>query len=59
MAKEKWDLGKELMQCIALAHFAVYKYSVRESAKHEKLFYDLFDPDIPMMKFNYVSIKII
>jgi len=47
MAKEKWDLGKELMQCIALAHFAVYKYSVRESAKHEQSFYDLFDPDIP------------
>jgi hypothetical protein len=46
MAKEKWDLGKELMQCLAFAHFAVYKYSLRESAQHEQSFYDLFDPDI-------------
>jgi len=46
MALEKWDLGKELMQCLAFAHFAVYKYSKRTEDEHEQLFYDLFDPDI-------------
>lgn len=46
MAVEKWDLGKELMQCLALAHFAVYKYSQKNQLEHEQMFYDLFDPDI-------------
>ena len=44
--KSKDDLGKELMQCIAFAHFAVYKYSEQNSENHEQMFYDLFDPDI-------------
>ena len=46
MALEKWDLGKELMQCLAFAHFAVYKYSKQTEAQHEQSFYDLFDSDI-------------
>jgi hypothetical protein len=46
MAVEKWDLGKELMQCLALAHFAVYKYSQQNQLEHEQMFYDLFDSDI-------------
>ena len=44
--KSKDDLGKELMQCIAFADFAVYKYSEQNSENHEQMFYDLFDPDI-------------
>lgn len=46
MAVEKWDLGKELMQCLAFAHFAVYKYSKQTEDEHEQMFYDLFDSDI-------------
>lgn len=44
--KTKDDLGKELMQCIAFAHFAVHKYSDQNSKYHAQMFYDLFDPDI-------------
>jgi hypothetical protein len=43
MAKDKDDLGKELMQCLAFAHFAVHKYSNQNANEHEQLFYDLFD----------------
>jgi hypothetical protein len=43
MAKNKDDLGKELMQCIAFAHFAVKKYSGSTSNDHEQSFYELFD----------------
>lgn len=42
----KDDLGKELMQCIAFAHFAVKKYSNSSKDDHEEAFYDLFHPDI-------------
>jgi hypothetical protein len=34
------------MQCLALAHFAVYKYSQQNQLEHEQMFYDLFDSDI-------------
>ena len=42
MAKD--DLGKELIQCLAFAHFAVEKYKTSEEQKHMQCFYDLFDP---------------
>lgn len=49
-SKDKDDLGKELMQCLAFAHFAVHKYSNQNANEHEQLFYDLFDtnnqPDV-------------
>jgi hypothetical protein len=49
-SKDKDDLGKELMQCLAFAHFAVHKYSQQNADEHEQLFYDLFDlsnsPDV-------------
>ena len=44
MAK-KDDLGKELIQCLAFAHFAVEKYNSGNQKEHEQSFYDLFDPD--------------
>lgn len=42
MAKD--DLGKELIQCLAFAHFAVEQYKSSDSEQHMQSFYDLFDP---------------
>jgi hypothetical protein len=49
MAQEttKDDLGKELMQCMAFAHFAVMKYNTPKKDAHKQAFYDLFDSDNP------------
>jgi len=43
MAKD--DLGKELIQCLAFAHFAVEKYSSSTKEEHMQSFYDLFNPE--------------
>jgi hypothetical protein len=42
---QKDDLGKELMQAIAFAHFAVEPYKSNDSDEHENLFYQLFHPE--------------
>lgn len=42
--KKKWDLGKEMLQCLALAHFAVHTYKSSNASDHSQKFYDLFDP---------------
>lgn len=41
----KDDLGKELMQCMAFAHFAVVTYSMSKKDAHKQAFYDLFDSE--------------
>lgn len=43
-------MDKELIQCIAFAHFAVNKYNVRTEKEHEQSFYDLFDLKKPSQK---------
>lgn len=43
MAKD--DLGKELIQCLAFAHFAVEPYKSSNEDEHMQSFYDLFDPE--------------
>lgn len=43
--KTKDDLGKELIQCMAFAHFAVQKYRSSDSDAHMESFYKLFDPN--------------
>lgn len=43
--KTKDDLGKELIQCMAFAHFAVQKYRASNSDAHMESFYKLFDPN--------------
>ena len=53
MAVVKWDLGKELMQCIAFAHFAVNEYNKQEEDAHAQSFYDLFDPEITSNTSSY------
>ena len=48
--KTKDDLGKELIQCLAFAHFAVEKYSSSNEEEHMQSFYDLFDPQNKPLK---------
>ena len=48
--KTKDDLGKELIQCLAFAHFAVEQYSSSNEEEHMQSFYDLFDADKKPLK---------
>lgn len=48
MAKD--DLGKELIQCLAFAHFAVHKYTSSNKEEHMQSFYDLFNSEKKPLK---------
>lgn len=54
MAASKDDLGKEQLQCLAFAHFAVQKYRSSEEDQHMQSFYDLFNstnkPEISIIR---------
>lgn len=45
MAEKKDDLGKERLQCLAFAHFAVIKYRASTAKQHEESFYSLFNSE--------------